>query len=94
MRDAGPQLRQVVFSLEESPDLDSSSVQALLQFAQFLRARGQHLVFARLKFAAREVLHASGIVGLQEESTLSVDYVVAAWLASVDSPHASAMVDK
>ncbi len=80
VRDAGPQLRQVVFSLEESPDLDSSSVQALLQFAQFLRARGQHLVFARLKFAAHEVLQASGIVGLQEESTLSVDYVVAAWL--------------
>lgn len=78
VRASGTQVRHVVLSLEESPDLDSSSVQALLVFSQFLHARGQQLVFARLKFAAREVLQASGMPGLLEESALSVDYVVAA----------------
>ncbi len=92
VRASGPQLRQVVFSLEESPDLDSSSVQALLQFAQFLRARGQQLVFARLKSAAREVLQASGIAGLHEESVLSVDMVVAAWQRR-EAAHVSSKIE-
>ena len=51
---ASPQI--LILSLEESPDLDGSSVEALQGLARFARERGVGLLFARLHGAAREVL--------------------------------------
>ncbi|WP_219137114.1 SulP family inorganic anion transporter [Janthinobacterium sp. UMAB-60] len=52
---AGP-LRKVILSLEESPDLDGSSVEALRDFAAFVRQQGLSLALARLKEPAYTVL--------------------------------------
>ncbi|WP_257572898.1 SulP family inorganic anion transporter, partial [Janthinobacterium sp. UMAB-56] len=52
---AGP-LRKVILSLEESPDLDGSSVEALREFAVFVRRQGLALGLARLKEPACSVL--------------------------------------
>ena len=52
---AGP-LRKVILSLEESPDLDGSSVEALRDFAAFVRQQGLALALARLKEPACSVL--------------------------------------
>ena len=52
---AGP-LRKVILSLEESPDLDGSSVEALRDFAAFVRQQGLALALARLKEPAYTVL--------------------------------------
>ncbi|MGK5040527.1 SulP family inorganic anion transporter [Janthinobacterium sp. GB1R12] len=52
---AGP-LRKVILSLEESPDLDGSSVEALRDFAAFVRQQGLSLALARLKEPAHAVL--------------------------------------
>ena len=52
---AGP-LRKVILSLEESPDLDGSSVEALRDFAAFVRQQRLSLALARLKEPAYMVL--------------------------------------
>ncbi|MBB6240703.1 SulP family inorganic anion transporter [Rhodanobacter sp. MP1X3] len=46
----------VVLSLEESPDLDSSALEALADFADWLHARNIELRVARLKDAVRQLL--------------------------------------
>jgi MFS superfamily sulfate permease-like transporter len=48
--------RLVVFSLEESPDLDGTALEAFGEFAQWLAARGIEMRVARLKEAARDAL--------------------------------------
>ena len=54
---AQPQVKLVVLSLEESPDLDSTALEVLSEFCTWLAtARGAELRLARLKDAAREVL--------------------------------------
>ncbi|HEY2345310.1 MAG TPA: SulP family inorganic anion transporter [Xanthomonadaceae bacterium] len=54
-------LRHVILSLEESPDLDSTSLEALADFATSLQARGIALRVARLKDDAREVLTSAAL---------------------------------
>ncbi len=49
-------LRRVVLSLEESPDLDSTALEALADFATWLGTRGIPLAVARLKDEVRELL--------------------------------------
>lgn len=49
-------LRRVILSLEESPDLDGTSLEAMADFAAWLDARGIELRVARLKDAARDAL--------------------------------------
>lgn len=46
----------VILSLEESPDLDSTSLQALDEFTKFVAAQNCQLIFARLKTRAHDVL--------------------------------------
>ncbi|PUA17158.1 SulP family inorganic anion transporter [Glaciimonas sp. PCH181] len=46
---AGTQIHTVIISLEESPDLDSSSIEALQDFYRFVAADGKRLLLARLK---------------------------------------------
>lgn len=52
----GAGLKAVVLSLEESPDLDSTSIEALADFAAQMRQWGLPLVLARTKDTVRELL--------------------------------------
>lgn len=51
-----PDARRVVLSLELSPDLDSTSLEALTDFDAWLKARAIALTFARLKDGVRGLL--------------------------------------
>jgi len=51
-----PEASRVVLSLEESPDLDATSTEALLDFAAQLRMAGATLVLARVKDRLRDLL--------------------------------------
>ncbi|HKD55486.1 MAG TPA: SulP family inorganic anion transporter [Steroidobacteraceae bacterium] len=53
---AAPPAKLVVLSLEESPDLDSTAIEALGEFGRWVAARGGELRLARLKELAREAL--------------------------------------
>jgi MFS superfamily sulfate permease-like transporter len=53
---ADASLRAVVLSLEESPDLDSTAIEALREFAQTLQRHGLSLILARVKDHVRDVL--------------------------------------
>ena len=49
-------IRRVVLSLEESSDLDSTSIDALCDFAAYVHGRGLELILARVKDEVRDVL--------------------------------------
>jgi MFS superfamily sulfate permease-like transporter len=51
-----PSARVVVLSLEESPDLDSTALEALAELCDWLGTHGVELRLARLKDSAREAL--------------------------------------
>ena len=53
---AAPSARVVVLSLEESPDLDSTSLEVLGELCSWLAARDVELRLARLKDSARDAL--------------------------------------
>ncbi len=53
---AQPAAHILVLSLEESPDLDSTALEALAEFGAWFAARGGELRLARLKDDAREAL--------------------------------------
>ena len=65
---AGDAVRVVILSLEESPDLDSSSVEAIADFCVAIRGdasgQGKHLLLARLKAPAQQLLARAAIDGL------------------------------
>jgi len=54
--DATPGLQRMVLSLEESPDLDATSIEALCDFAAYVRVRGLRLSLARVKDDVRDLL--------------------------------------
>ena len=66
--DAAPQLQRLVLSLEESPDLDATSIEALCEFAAYARLRGLSLVLARVKDSVRDVLARVGSPDLPAEA--------------------------
>jgi sulfate permease, SulP family len=53
---AAPATKLVVMSLEETPDLDSTALEALGEFSDWLKGRGMQLRLARLKDRARDGL--------------------------------------
>lgn len=75
---AGADVHTVILSLEESPDLDSSSVEALQEFCASVLARNKQVLFARLKTPALLLLNRAAIPGLAEGAMgdLSVDDAV------------------
>ncbi|MEC5216486.1 MFS superfamily sulfate permease-like transporter [Actimicrobium sp. GrIS 1.19] len=77
---AGAGTQVIILSLEESPDLDGSTVEALAGFYRAVRAQHRQLLFARLKIPAQQVLLRAGIEGLSAAalSDLSVDDAVLA----------------
>jgi MFS superfamily sulfate permease-like transporter len=78
VRDAGGSIHTVILSLEESPDLDSSSLESLRDFYAALIAQGKQVLFCRLKESAQELLRRANIVDLPISSIcgLSVDEAV------------------
>jgi sulfate permease, SulP family len=77
---AAPGTHMLILSLEESPDLDGTAIEALGQFAAQLRRNGCELRLARLKDPVLEVLDSAALPGLTGAalSSASVDAVVAA----------------
>jgi sulfate permease, SulP family len=79
-----PSTHTLVLSLEESPDLDGTAVEALGQFVAQVHASGCQLRLARLKDPAFEVLGRAALPGMTGAalSGSSVDAVVSAAQAS------------
>ena len=71
-------ITEVVLSMEECPDLDGTSVEAILSFSSFVTQRGGALSFCRLHRRARRVLIAAAHpkISLERLSLLSVDRAV------------------
>ena len=61
-------LHRVILSLEASPDLDSTALEALADFATWVVARGVVLCIARLKEDARELLLRAALPQLPERA--------------------------
>lgn len=62
----------VILSLEESDDLDSSAVEALIEFHKTLSANGMALHLTRVHDRVRDLLAASGLTELATQATYSV----------------------
>ncbi|HTD02234.1 SulP family inorganic anion transporter [Undibacterium sp.] len=75
---SGADVHTVILSLEESPDLDSSSLEALIDFRKAITDQNRHLLFARLKPSAQQVLSQAAIPGtaVADLCDLSVDDAV------------------
>jgi MFS superfamily sulfate permease-like transporter len=75
---ADPSARALVLSLEESPDLDGTAIEALVQFADTVARQGRALRLARLKDRVREVLGRVVLPGIPSAALTagSVDAVV------------------
>lgn len=73
-----PPLRAVVVSLEESFDLDSTALDALIELDQRLELQGTSLRLARVQDHVRDLLAAAAAPGLLERSSYSVDDAIAA----------------
>ena len=65
---AAPSARIVVLSLEESPDLDGTSIEVLGELCSWLAARGIGLRLARLKDSARDALARSNLKSLPADA--------------------------
>lgn len=78
IQNLSPFTHSVIISLEESPDLDSSSLEALMDFCQYMQTTERHLLLARLKEPVIEVLQRLDppILPFNSLSELSVDEAV------------------
>lgn len=81
-------LRAVVLSLEECPDLDSTSIEALTELANQLTQAGVLLRLARVKDSVRDLLPRLQIAGLSPDcySGWSVDDAVRRLTQVLDAP--------
>ncbi|MDL2400045.1 SulP family inorganic anion transporter [Rhizobium mayense] len=76
-------LKAVVLSLEESFDLDSSALDALMEFDAAMRTAGIRVQFARAHDRARDLMAAAGMTNLDRRCSFSVDDAAAAVEAAV-----------
>jgi len=70
-------LHAVVLSIEESFDLDSTALDALIEFSQGVKKHGLTLALARVRDPIRELLAAAGAGDLAQACSYSVDDAVA-----------------
>lgn len=75
---AGPAVHSVILSLEESPDLDSTSLEALHDFYRFVTSQNKRLLLARLKGPVFDLLQRAvpADLAVPSFSALSVDEAV------------------
>jgi MFS superfamily sulfate permease-like transporter len=80
-------LKQVILSLEESPDLDSTTLEALSDFASWLQSRGVNLCVARLKDETRALLLRANLPQLSPQAlnNWSVEDAVSAFASAPSS---------
>ncbi|MDY7546831.1 SulP family inorganic anion transporter [Glaciimonas sp. CA11.2] len=78
LKAADASIHTVIISLEESPNLDSSSIEALLDFYRSVALDGRQLLLARLKSPVYDLLKGLGsaLVPLKSLNSLSVDDTV------------------
>lgn len=79
-------LKTLILSLEESSDLDGTSIEALADLARYAKGKEIRLLFARMKEPALSVLSRAGISDLLADalSNWSVDDAVAAATRTTD----------
>jgi MFS superfamily sulfate permease-like transporter len=65
--EANSDIRVIILSVEESPDFDSTALDALLEFQAHLKKAGQTLLLARVKGEIRDLLHAAGAAQLASD---------------------------
>ena len=75
----------MVLSLEESDDLDSSAIDALVELDNTLRAHGLTLRLARAHDAVRAILHRCGLDTLYADAGFSVADAVAPFERTLDN---------
>src|SRR5450830_1476740 len=83
------QVRKLILSLEESPDLDGSSVEALRDFALFVHQRGLRLALARLKEPVFDLLQSA----MQDLLAESPQALVLSELSVAEAVHLLASFD-
>jgi MFS superfamily sulfate permease-like transporter len=71
-----PSLHSIVLSLEESYDLDSTALDALIEFDRTMAKSGLRVQLARLHDRARDLIAADGATDLDRRSSYSVDDAV------------------
>ncbi|MET0309300.1 MAG: SulP family inorganic anion transporter [Sphingomonas sp.] len=74
---AEPEVKTVVVSLEQTFDLDSTALDALIEFDARLKMRGIMLLLARARDPVRDVLAAGGAGDLVARSSYSVEDSIA-----------------
>jgi len=79
---AAAQVTMLILSLEESPDMDSTALDALIDFDEAMAKRGVAVVYARLHDQLRDLLVKSGAGDIAQRSHFSVDDAVKAALAA------------
>ncbi|MBN8819494.1 MAG: SulP family inorganic anion transporter [Sphingomonas sp.] len=84
-----PTIRAVILSLEESYDLDSTALEALLEFDSAMAQAGLRVQLARLHDLARDLLAAAGGTDLDTRSSYSVDDAVTAVKATMPAQETS-----
>jgi MFS superfamily sulfate permease-like transporter len=74
----------LVLSLEETPDLDGTSIEALRDFDAQIRQRGRRLLLARIKEGVQDALSRASLADLQTQRSrgFSVDDVVSEAITS------------
>jgi MFS superfamily sulfate permease-like transporter len=73
-----PQIRTIILSLEESFDLDSTALDALLEFDSRMQGRGVEVHLARVRDRIRDLMRRAGADDLARRCSYSVDDAVAA----------------
>jgi MFS superfamily sulfate permease-like transporter len=79
-KQTAPDARIVVVSLEDSFDLDSTALDALIEFDRTMAARGAQVRLARVRDLVRDLFRAAGANDLEKRSFYSVAGAVAASL--------------
>ncbi|WP_081992826.1 SulP family inorganic anion transporter [Collimonas arenae] len=79
--EAAPALHTVILSLEESPDLDSSSLEGLHDFFSFVGTSGLRLLLARLKDPVYDIMKNAAAPGFPAASLSALSVAEAVHLA-------------
>lgn len=81
---AVPSIHTVILSLEESPDLDSSSLEGLHDFFNFINKNGLRLLLARLKDPVYDIMKNAVEPAFPADSLSALSVAEAVHLAQVD----------
>jgi MFS superfamily sulfate permease-like transporter len=90
---AAPQVHTVILSLEESPDLDSSSLEGLHDFFNFVSGSGLRLLLARLKDPVYDIMKNAVAPGFPTDSLSALSVAEAVHLTLADKQTAGHPID-